>query len=562
MNTLSDSIDSLQDDYEVVVIGSGYGGSITANRLARAGKSVCILERGKEFQPGDFPDTPKKMKKQIQTDGPKKHRGSRLGLFDFRLNKEIQVIMGCGLGGTSLINANVAIMPDKNIFTTRLWPKEIVNDLDNIYNLDCIRAKDMLNPSPLPEDFPQLVKLNVLEKMAGALGKPFFRVPLNVTWKNGPNHVGVEQRACVMCGDCVSGCNHRAKNTLIMNYLPDAKKHNAKIFTCIRVTHVEKATDGWFVYIENMNPDPDKKISINRIKARKVILSAGTLGSTEILLRSKKKGLSLSDKVGYRFSSNGDFIGFGYNTDVECNAVGFGNRSPVGRQPVGPCISGVIDMRAEPDVKQRMIIEDCSIQGSSANFLLVLGLGLAAIPLGKPTDRGLKDWFRERWRQLVSLFRGPYSGAVRNTQGFLTASLDDGSGEIYLDKDRPRITWPGAGHEGNYAAVNKEMYRATKVVGGTYIRNPLWNPFLNYDLITAHPLGGCILADDATTGVVNHKCQVFSENTGTAVHEGLYVIDGAVIPSSLCANPLLTICSISERACRMMAIDEGFTINY
>jgi cholesterol oxidase len=560
MNQLSDSIDSLRDYYEVVVIGSGYGGSITANRLARAGKSVCILERGREIQPGEYPDTPKKMGKEVQTDWPEKKRGSNLGLFDFRINKEINVVVGCGLGGTSLINANVCILPEKSIFTNGSWPKGVVDDLDNIYHLDSLRAKEMLRPGPFPENFPELTKLSVLEKMAGAMQKPFYRPPINVSFKTGPNHVGVEQNACIMCGDCITGCNHRAKNTLIMNYLPDAKKHQAYIYTCIGVTHIEKVTEGWQVYIENR--DPAQKVSISHIKARKVIIAAGSLGSTEILLRSKMKGLPLSDKVGHRFSGNGDFIGFSYNSEVKCNSVGFGDRSPVGRQPVGPTITGIIDMGAEPDINKRLLIEDTSIQGNAANFLLVLGLALAALPLGKDTDRGFKDWLGERWRQLVSFVGGPYTGAVQNTVGLLSVSIDDGSGVMYLENDRTRISWPNAGQRGNFETISKEMFRATKVLGGTYIKDPLWNKLLGYDLITTHPLGGCILADDASAGVVNHKCQVFSGTSGDAVYEGLYVIDGAVIPSALCANPLLTICALAERGCRLMAIDEGFTIPY
>ena len=560
MNRLSDNINTLCDHYEVVVIGSGYGGSISANRLARAGKSVCILERGREILPGEYPDTPKKMAKEIQLNTPKKHDGSKLGLFDFDINEQINVIRGCGLGGTSLINANVSIMPDKTIFTNGAWPEEIVNDLDNIYNKDCSRAKDMLRPNPYPDNFPKLAKLTVLEKMAGYMKKPFFRVPINVTFKTGTNHVGVEQKACINCGDCVSGCNHFAKNTLIMNYLPDAKNHGARIYTCISVTHIEKSTEGWYVYIETT--DPKQKVTINRIKAGKVIVAAGTLGSTEILLRSKMKGLPLSDRVGFRFSGNGDFIGFGYNTTAVCNSVGFGNRPAEGRQPVGPCIAGIIDMRKEPDVNNRLIIEDCSIPGASANYLLVLGLGLATLPLGRETGHGLKNWLGDKWRQLVSLVCGPYKGAVRNTQGFLTASIDDGAGVIYLKDDRTRINWPGAGHSGNYDAVDQNMYLATKAFKGNYITNPLWNKLLGYDLISAHPLGGCIMAKDASTGVVNHKCQVFSGIAGNDVHEGLYVMDGAVIPSALCANPLLTISSIVERGCRLMAADEGFSIPY
>jgi cholesterol oxidase len=216
----------------------------------------------------------------------------------------------------------------------------------------------------------------------------------------------------------------------------------------------------------------------------------------------------------------------------------------------------------EPDVNKRLIIEDCSMPGATATYLMVLGLALASVPLGKETGHGFKNWLGDKWRQLVSFVCGPYTGAVRNTQGFLTASIDNGAGVIYLKDDRPRINWPDAGHSGNYEAVNQQMYNATKAFKGNFITNPLWNKLLGYDLISAHPLGGCITAENASIGVVNHKCQVFSGTTGSEVHEGLYVMDGAIIPSALCANPLLTICSLVERACKLMSDEEGFIIPY
>src|SRR5215831_13527943 len=109
MARLSSPLNQIKDHYEVVVIGSGYGGSIAASRMARAGRKVCLLERGKEFQPGEYPDTEPQVLRQLQTDLPEGHIGSHLGLYDFRINKEVNVFLGCGLGGTSLVNANVAL---------------------------------------------------------------------------------------------------------------------------------------------------------------------------------------------------------------------------------------------------------------------------------------------------------------------------------------------------------------------------------------------------------------------------------------------------------------------
>lgn len=119
MTRLSKSLAELKDHYAVVVVGSGYGGSIAASRLARAGKSVCLLERGKEIQPGEFPRTLPEGAKEMQIDVPgrlAKPDGSRTALYDFRMNDDINVFVGCGLGGTSLVNANVALTPEKRVF--------------------------------------------------------------------------------------------------------------------------------------------------------------------------------------------------------------------------------------------------------------------------------------------------------------------------------------------------------------------------------------------------------------------------------------------------------------
>src|SRR6476661_7945493 len=112
MPRLSSPISGLESHYEVVVIGSGYGGAIAASRLARAGRQVCLLERGKELQPGEYPDTFPEACDEIQIDSPLGHVGSPTGLYDMRVNEDLNVILGCGLGGTSLVNANVSLRAD------------------------------------------------------------------------------------------------------------------------------------------------------------------------------------------------------------------------------------------------------------------------------------------------------------------------------------------------------------------------------------------------------------------------------------------------------------------
>ncbi len=562
MNRLSSPITSIRPHYQIVVVGSGYGGAIAASRLARAGQQVCLLERGKELQPGEYPRTSWELRRQVQMDFPKRHRGSRTGLYDFRINREIHALAGCGLGGTSLINANAASPPLRGVFDDH-WPAALRADVDNLLGQDFRRAEDMLKPTPYPEHFPRLPKLVAHEQCAEALGETFYRVPINVTFEDGTNHVGVDQQACKLCGDCITGCNHAAKNTLLMNYLPDARNHGVVIFTQVQVRRIEREGNHWLVFYrllgfgrEKFDP-PEMFVS-----ADVVILGAGSLGSTEILLRSKAAGLPLSDRLGQRFTGNGDFIGFSYNSDVRVDGVGYGKRKPEGRDPVGPCITGIIDMREGKGrtVDEGMIIEDGTVPGPMASRLLPFGLAAASVPLGRDTDRGFGDFLRELWRQLVGFVLGPYYGAVRHTHQFLSASHDDAGGRMYLEDDRLRIDWPGAGQQPSFERLNQSMFQAARALGGTYIKHPLWRRVLGKDVITSHPLGGCTMAEDAAGGVVNDRNQVFE--SGTAVHEGLYVMDGAVVPRSIGINPLMTISSLAERSTRLLARNRGWQIDY
>ena len=564
MARLSSAIDQIKDHYEVVVVGSGYGGGISASRMARAGRKVCLLERGKEFQPGEYPDTQPEALEQMQADFPDRHVGSHTGLYDFRVNKDINVFLGCGLGGTSLVNANVVLRAEPRVFDDARWPEEVRADINTLIEDGYRHATEMLRPTPLPTTI-NLPKLTALEKSARALGENFYRPPINVTFEepaNGINHVGVEQHACKLCGDCVTGCNHHAKNTTLMNYLPDAKNHGAEIYTQVSVRWVERQDNRWVVHYQTVDEGREKFDAPNMfVTADIVVLAAGTLGSTEILLRSKAAGLSASDKLGYGFTGNGDVLAFGYNNDDEINGVGFGQRNADDMQPVGPTITGIIDARLKENLEVGLVIEEGAVPGALGPTLPA-GLSVCSAAVGVDTDSGLVDFVNEKRRELSSLVRGPYHGAAHNTQTYLIMAHDDGDGRMYLEDDRLRIDWPGVGSKPIFEQANQRLEDATRATGGTYIKDPIWTKELNNDLITVHPLGGCPMAASAEQGVVNHKGQVFSSAGGNEVHEGLYVSDGAVIPRSLGVNPLLTISALAERCCVLMAQDRGWQFDY
>ena len=551
---------TIKDVYDVVVVGSGYGGGIAASRMARAGKKVCLLERGKEFLPGDFPDTSPEALREVQTNSARGSTGGRTDLFDFNLNEDMNVLVGCGLGGTSLINANVSLQAEDRVFEDPVWPDEIRQD--GLIQEGYKHAMAMLLPKPYPENAPALSKLQSLEASAQAMGAKFSRPPINVNFDfDGPNHVGVEQQPCQYCGDCVSGCNYRAKNTTQMNYLPDARNHGAEIFTRSAVRYIEQQGDDWRVHYQWVESGQEKfDAPTMTVRAKVVILSAGTLGSTEILLRSEQNGLATSNMLGKRFSGNGDVLGFAYNTDRPMNSIGYGDKGLDRFDPVGPCITGVIDLRGQDNLDDGIVIEEGVIPGALSETLPAV-FAVQAKMVGKDTAQSWVDDAQQFAREAESLIRGAYDGAMQNTQVYLVMTHDDANGEMYLQDDRLRIKWPGVGQQEIFQKVNENLIKATEAHKGTFIKNLIWSEFFGHDLITVHPLGGCVIGKDARRGVVNHKGQVFASTEGAEVYEGLYVTDGSVIPRAVGVNPLLTISAISERCCALIARDRDWQYN-
>src|SRR5262249_20316934 len=193
MSRLSSPIAHIKASYDVVVVGSGYGGAVAASRLASARTrhgnrrlSVCILERGREYQPGDYPDTPAKVFAETQVDMPGRHYRSRAALYDFRVNDEINVFLGCGLGGTSLINANVSLWPEAGVFEDPRWPAKLRRDAVEGLLDGYGHAIRMLHPTsyPGPPAATRLLKLEALRDSASDLlrrygGWRFTRPPIN-----------------------------------------------------------------------------------------------------------------------------------------------------------------------------------------------------------------------------------------------------------------------------------------------------------------------------------------------------------------------------------------------
>lgn len=554
-NRLSKSIDRIKPYYDIVIIGSGYGGSIAASRLSRLGKKVCLLERGKEYLTGEFPDSSTKVLPHIQAHHGDVQMGSKTGLYDFWFNKDISVIKGCGLGGSSLINANVSMRPENWVFEDSAFPKEIreeannkESDLEKGYQL----AHEMLRPRSYPKNFPPLKKLEAMRKSAKELDLPLRMINLNVNFKlDGKNHVGVEQKPCTLCGNCVTGCNVGAKNTTTMTYLPDAFNHGADIFTQTSVTYIEKKGEKWQINFEVLNADNPTHLFVN---AAIVVLSAGTLGSTEIMLRSKENGLACSDKVGDSFTGNGDVLGYAYNTKEEIN--GIGNPKPNSSNPIGPCITSVIDVKNSNNHEEEMILQEGSIPSVMSALFPSYISTLSSMAGDLPhEEKPSLEKIRKRWS---SILQGVYKGATQYTQTYLMMGHDNSGGKISLKNNALKIDWKGIGKEINFEKANQTMRENSHFLGGTFVPSPTWTSLFEHSLVTVHPMGGCIMAEDATKGTINHKGQVFTSTTGTQVYENLYIADGSIVPRSLGANPLLTISALSERICRIMARDKNW----
>ncbi len=528
-----------KERYDVVVIGSGYGGGVSAARFAAAGKRVAVFERGREWPTGSFPAKFPDMRQEMQVRAKSWRVGKDTGLYDVRLGADMHVLVACGLGGGSLVNAGVALRPDPRVFADEIWPGQIRQDglLDEGYT----RARYWLRPNPSPRA-KAMTKYQALDAAAKiGLGVPAMAPEVVVSFEANTNPAGIHQPACTDCGDCCGGCNVGAKNTVALTYLPFAVQHGADLFTEARVSHITKTASGaWSVVIDDLSGG--KPTGVQRhVEAAKVIVSAGTLGSTEILLRSRDKGLALSDRLGARFSANGDIIAFGYGAKVPVNAVGVGHPAKLDGHVVGASVSGQIEIVDTHDLTHSMTIQEGALPSALAPILPVM-----FVPNGRLLGA------------LQSLVSGVYKGPFQHLQTFFAVSHDSASGVFTLDGDRLDLAWPNAKDEAVYQRLDDALGKIVGAVGGSYVKNPL-GAVMGHQPATAHPLGGCGMGTDAASGVVDHKGQAFDPKGG-GVHDGLHVIDGSIIPRSLGCNPLLTITALAERALIHIGRDTGLAI--
>ncbi|AOS63724.1 FAD-dependent oxidoreductase [Actinoalloteichus hymeniacidonis] len=501
-------------DADAIVVGSGFGGAVAAARLAQAGFSVIVLERGRRWGLGDFPRAPE------LTDGWLWDLDR--GLYDIRWLDSMGSVQAAGWGGGSLVYANVFARPFEQTLDER-WPAHLRREeLDPYYDL----AAHMLGVSPVGKD-PRTGKIpprtDLMEQLLEGTDRDEATVRPNLavtfgdpdTWK--PNIHGVARRGCAFVGECVIGCNHGAKNTLDYTYLAVAEQAGARAVTDAQVTRIEHLGESYRIHVSTPS---DPEAAERTWVAPKVVLAAGAVATNELLLRSRDVHRTLpglSRQLGKGFSGNGDFL-----TLAELR----------GKRP---------DMTTGPTITTNTVLD--VPEGRRPVWYQVQD-GAFPPPLNALFDsilpaRRARDWWQRSVRHTEP----------RQTFTVLAMGKDSGKGTLRLDtRGDATLAWNNR--------WQAQLYRSQTRVGPFVARlldARLYNPFtwsLLRRTITVHPLGGVRSGRDAATGVVDAAGEAHG-------YPGLFVMDGSVIPAATGVNPSATILAAAERSMETMIRRSG-----
>jgi cholesterol oxidase len=304
------------------------------------------------------------------------------------------------------------------------------------------------------------------------------------------------------------------------------------VFCESRALSIRKTENGWEVVVQDLS----KAGASWRIEAPIVVLAAGTLGTNELLLRAKQRGLALSAKLGERFSANGDDLVFAdeLNEPVNAIATGFPPRAPGAAAPVGPHSMALIDLGDE----------DGPLWVHDGTMLTLMAAFAPFNDLLK-----LRIWNAYRlWKE------GIYGDQMSRVQILYIVAHDDASGRLRLQKDRVVVDWPGYSDAPERVRAEQRVKAMIERMGGVFVSNPFAMTAFGGNRIIAHPLGGCAMGETVEQGVVAPDGRVYDPTKGPkGVHDGLYVCDGAAVPSAIGVSPLLTITALAERAMMLAA---------
>lgn len=520
-------------DYDVLVVGSGFGGSVTALRLTEKGYRVGVIEAGARFEDADFAETSWDVRRYLFR--------PELGCYGIQRIDALRdsvILSGAGVGGGSLVYANTLYEPLPAFYTDRQWGHltDWRAELEPYYD----QAKRMLgvveNPLRTPAD-------EVMEKVAGEMGvaDTFHPTPVGVFF-GGPGDeqgttvadpyfggAGPERRTCVGCGECMSGCRHNAKNTLVKNYLHLAEQNGARVLPLTTVTRVvPRERGGYDVHVRftKAKARAGARSSRRVLSAEQVVFAASALGTQRLLHRMRDEGHlpHLSSRLGHLSRTNSESIVGAIAPDTSVDYT-----------------QGVaITSSFHPDDNTH--IEPCRY-GRGSNFMSLLQTVLTD---GDGPVPRWRTWLREMWTQR-SHVRDLYDlrhWSERTVIALVMQSLDNsittytrripGTRRRYLTSKQghgvPNPTWIPAG--------NAAVRLMAGVMGGTpggSIGEPFNRP------LTAHFLGGCAIGGTPADGVIDGYQRVFG-------HPGLHVADGSAVSANLGVNPSLTITAQAERA--------------
>jgi cholesterol oxidase len=548
---------SAEEHFDAVIVGSGFGGSVTAQRLAEAGRSVLVLERGQPHPPGSFARTPHDMRTNFWAPGDELY-----GLFELWGFGGLDIVVSSGLGGGSLIYANVLLRKDARTFVRddladgghESWPLTRA-DLEPHYD----RVEALLRPQRYPleyEPYASTGKTRAMLEAAERLGLPVELPPLAIEFAaNGapapgqpilgePNVHGAPRSTCRLCGECNLGCNYGSKSTLDLTILSAASRAGAEIRTCCEVHGLEPLARGYRVayrqhraaragHPSHLLDDSDEAERV--VSAERVVLAAGAVGTPRLLLTNRATLPRLSPALGTRVSGNGDYLGFVRNC-----------RGPDGEwRYLEPSVGPVITASIHVD-------EDRSAAGRGF-YIQDAGAPAFADWLWQELEAPGDVWRARRLllRRLIDRLRGR-----RDTQGselaarlfgdthtsaammpLLAMGRDIPNGRYRVLGERFELDWSAEPSDDYYDALRDAMRSVAEAMGGHFVSDPLDRLGR---AISVHPVGGCPMADNPRHGVVDPWGRVYG-------HPGLWIADGSVMPGPVGPNPSLTIAALADR---------------
>lgn len=550
----------LSDTTDVLVVGSGFGASVAAYRLADAGKDVVVMERGRAWGPGDFARTPTEMAGTFWDPS-----AGMYGLFDAWTFRGLEGLVSSGLGGGSLIYANVLLRKDPAWFVKdsplpgggyENWPVGY-DDLEPHYEA----VEQMMGATPYP--YQDTAKTAAFERAAVNIGMPAFRPPLAVTFARPgeepepgaelptPAYGNVHGRrrvTCTLCAECDVGCNTGAKNSLDHTYLSAARHHGAEIRTLHEVRGIRPDAGGGYIVsyvVHEPGATGDTSTStlpVHTIRANRVILGAGSFGTTYLLLRSRAALGGLGTALGSRFSGNGDLLTF----LMGCAQDGAPLPIDGGR---GTVITSAIRM---PDGHDGDGARGRGFYIQDAGFPAFLTWLVEVAQLRAMARRGARFGWESVRNRLFTEGRSNLSASIAQLLGdghlsgsslpLLGMGRDTPDGHMSLRRGRLAVDWTVATSRPYFARMRDTMRRIGDQLDADVSDNPLW--WLGR-VITVHPVGGAPIGRHPGEGV----CDAYGEVFG---HPGLHVLDGAALPGPVGANPSLTIAALADRACTRM----------